>query len=68
MGVEIDSGVVLTWVSIYWFSTAGPAASLRIYYEVQQAGERTSLMRASKWRVPFGFSYFPKEIVNHPKS
>lgn len=25
---------ILTWVSIYYFSTAGPAASLRIYYEV----------------------------------
>lgn len=25
---------ILTWVSIYWFSTAGPAASVRIYYEV----------------------------------
>lgn len=24
---------ILTWVSIYWFSTAGPAASQRIYYE-----------------------------------
>ncbi|KAL9600163.1 MAG: hypothetical protein Q9179_003297, partial [Wetmoreana sp. 5 TL-2023] len=24
---------ILTWVSVYWFSTAGPAASLRIYYE-----------------------------------
>ncbi|KAJ9614261.1 hypothetical protein H2200_002397 [Cladophialophora chaetospira] len=22
-----------TWLAIYWFSTAGPAASLRIYYE-----------------------------------
>lgn len=24
-----------TWVSIYWFSSAGPAASIRIYYEAQ---------------------------------
>lgn len=24
---------VCTWVSLYWFSRAGPAASLRIYYE-----------------------------------
>ncbi|KAJ7282424.1 hypothetical protein C8J57DRAFT_1554332, partial [Mycena rebaudengoi] len=23
-----------TWISIYWFSRAGPAASLRIYYEI----------------------------------
>lgn len=26
---------VLTWVSLYWFSAAGPAASCRIYYEVK---------------------------------
>lgn len=25
---------ILTWVSMYYFSTAGPAASARIYYEV----------------------------------
>jgi microsomal epoxide hydrolase len=24
---------ILTWVSVYWFSTAGPMASTRIYYE-----------------------------------
>jgi hypothetical protein len=24
---------ICTWVSIYWFSRAGPAASVRIYYE-----------------------------------
>ena len=24
---------VCTWLSIYWFSAAGPAASVRIYYE-----------------------------------
>lgn len=27
---------VCTWVSLYWFSTAGPAASVRIYYESQR--------------------------------
>ncbi|KAF9242603.1 Alpha/Beta hydrolase protein [Melanogaster broomeanus] len=29
-----DDDEVLTWVSIYYFSRAGPAASLRIYYEI----------------------------------
>ena len=29
---------ILTWVSIYWFSTAGPAASVRIYYEATHTG------------------------------
>lgn len=30
---------VLTWVSIYWFSKAGPAASVRIYYEATHTKE-----------------------------
>ena len=30
---------VLTWVGIYWFSEAGPAASGRIYYEAAHVGE-----------------------------
>ena len=29
---------ILTWVSIYWFSISGPAASLRIYYEAVNSG------------------------------
>lgn len=27
---------VCTWVSLYWLSAAGPAASVRIYYESQR--------------------------------
>lgn len=27
---------ILTWVSVYQFSVAGPAASVRIYYEAAQ--------------------------------
>ncbi|CAL1713454.1 unnamed protein product [Somion occarium] len=30
---------VLTWISLYWFSRPGPAASVRIYYEVAAAGD-----------------------------
>ncbi|KAJ3575873.1 hypothetical protein NP233_g813 [Leucocoprinus birnbaumii] len=29
---------VLTWISIYWFSRPGPAASIRIYYEFRKSG------------------------------
>ncbi|KAK7689868.1 hypothetical protein QCA50_006507 [Cerrena zonata] len=50
---------VLTWVSIYWFSRAGPAASVRIYYEHIQGGEEFKY----KWSsIPFGASFFPKEL------
>ncbi|KAI0259793.1 alpha/beta-hydrolase [Gloeopeniophorella convolvens] len=56
---------VLSWVSIYWFSRAGPAASLRIYYELQKSNEVVSLPRPV---VPFGISFFPKEINMAPKA
>ena len=60
---------ILTWISIYWFSTAGPAASSRIYYE---ATHTTSVHRlwTEKWvpNVKLGLAYFPKELVIVPKS
>ena len=34
-GYEWTDDEILTWVSIYYFSVAGPTASLRIYYEAQ---------------------------------
>jgi hypothetical protein len=33
------SFAVLTWGSIYWFSRAGPPASVRIYYELTVSGD-----------------------------
>jgi hypothetical protein len=56
---------VLTWVSIYWFSRAGPAASVRIYYEVTQAGERTP-PPSQRPTIPMGISLFPKELRHFP--
>ncbi|KAJ7484697.1 Alpha/Beta hydrolase protein [Mycena latifolia] len=60
---------VLTWVSIYWFSRAGPTASLRIYFE---AGNRSidAAFSVPKPRptIPLGLSSFPKDILVLPKS
>ncbi|KAI0785169.1 alpha/beta-hydrolase [Abortiporus biennis] len=57
---------VLEWVSIYWFSRAGPAASVRIYYEARQEG---SIGQKTPWSpIPFGYSSFPKDLVVRPKS
>ncbi|KAI0259497.1 alpha/beta-hydrolase [Gloeopeniophorella convolvens] len=56
---------ILTWISIYWFSRAGPAASVRIYYEIGGSGESMNLPRAT---IPYGVSYFPKEIASAPKA
>ena len=59
---------ILTWVSIYWFSTAGPAANLRIYYE---AVNTTSVhrLRTEQWvpGVKLGLAYFPRELTVVPK-
>ncbi|KAH9024534.1 Alpha/Beta hydrolase protein [Lactarius hengduanensis] len=56
---------VLTWISIYWFSRAGPAASVRIYYELALSGE---LIVFPKTTVPVGLSFFPKELARFPKA
>jgi hypothetical protein len=58
--------LVLTWVSIYWHSAAGPAASLRIYYEAYQNGDNAPTLHVH--HVPLGVSYFPQEIFPVPDS
>ncbi|KAI9838492.1 MAG: hypothetical protein M1837_002450 [Sclerophora amabilis] len=61
---------ILTWISIYWFSTAGCAASLRIYYETQHDPTLnfSALSSVSTPTVPIGVTYMPKELVLPPKS
>jgi hypothetical protein len=66
---------VCTWVSIYWFSTAGPAASCRIYYETQHNSnpDRPNRMSREKLRqyspgVKLGFSHFPMDLVVLPST
>ncbi|KAJ7062219.1 Alpha/Beta hydrolase protein [Mycena amicta] len=58
---------VLTWISSYYFSRAGPAASIRIYYEVHWGDEHFPLPAQSP-TIPMGISYFPQEIFVHPRS
>ncbi len=58
---------VCTWVSIYWFSTAGPAASCRIYYEMDRQGfwgQRLTRAQLRMWLpgVKIGYSHFPRDI------
>lgn len=48
---------VLTWVTLYWFSRAGPAASVRIYYEFEN---RRGVLPKSNTLI--GLSYFPQDI------
>lgn len=58
---------ICTWISIYWFSTAGPAASLRIYREFFKS-DRSEVMGSYIPTVKTGISYFPEEISSHPKT
>jgi len=68
-GYPWDDDEVLTWISIYWFSRATPAASLRIYYEVASEGALLpSVHDAVLPTIPLGFSFFPGELVNLPRS
>jgi len=60
---------ILAWVSIYWLSTAGPAASIRIYYEAAHS-EWLRPERLSGWipSVKLGLAYFPRDISVVPKT
>lgn len=60
---------ILTWVSIYQFSTAGPAAASRIYYEVMHDPKRMAKkITTEQSRPKLGIANFPKEIAVTPKS
>ncbi|KAF9064795.1 alpha/beta-hydrolase [Rhodocollybia butyracea] len=64
-----DDDEVLTWISIYWFSRAGPAAASYMYYEIDQTGEITAPFNwTTEAPVKLGASSFPKEIFYAPPS
>ncbi|KAI8263366.1 putative epoxide hydrolase [Colletotrichum sp. SAR11_239] len=58
---------ILTWISIYQFSTMGPEASVRIYYEVRHPTAHTEQFG---WipRVKLGVSIFPMDLFVPPIS
>ncbi|KAJ5115287.1 hypothetical protein NUU61_001046 [Penicillium alfredii] len=57
---------ILTWVSIYWFSVAGPAASVRVYYEGFHPDPVSGISYAQLTgyipRVKLGLAHLPREI------
>jgi pimeloyl-ACP methyl ester carboxylesterase len=61
---------ILTWISIYWFSTAGPAASARIYHESSHppAGgvHRSQALGGYVPKVKFAVAAFPGEPIRVP--
>ncbi|KAF7299505.1 EHN domain-containing protein [Mycena indigotica] len=65
---EDDEGaLLLAWVTSYYFSRAGPAASLRIYYELHH-GEEQFPPPSQAPKIPFGTSFFPKEVAIAPRT
>jgi pimeloyl-ACP methyl ester carboxylesterase len=59
---------VLTWVSIYYFSTAGPAACLNLFYENEHRVPSAFEM-AKEWSdVPLGVARFEKDLILLPKA
>ncbi|KAF5362873.1 hypothetical protein D9758_007066 [Tetrapyrgos nigripes] len=60
---------VLTWISIYQFSRAGPAANTRIYFEYMHSKDAApGALAAGMPTIPMGVSRFPKELAVLPKS
>lgn len=63
---------ILTWISIYWFSTAGPAASVRIYHEATHPDPVSGLKYQNLQKyipgVKLGLAHFPREINIVPKT
>lgn len=62
------SDEILTWISIYYFSTAGPHASQRIYYEsTHDPAGFSKKVHEYNPHVKMGVARFPKEIIHTPK-
>lgn len=59
---------ILTWISIYYFSTPGPAASFNTYYSNEHRKPLSAFDQAAEYTSsPLGISRFSKEILNMPK-
>lgn len=59
---------ILTWVSLYYFSIAGPEACIYHYYEALH-GKVISLPAVQGYiDVPLGIADFPIEIYSAPKA
>ncbi|KAI2620868.1 microsomal epoxide hydrolase [Xylaria nigripes] len=71
---------VCTWISIYWFSRAGPRAAHQLYYEMVHAKDAKTLKEKQEkgilasdindivaWQdVKVGFGHFPRDVICLP--
>ena len=58
---------ILTWISIYYFSSAGPEASGLIYYAMQHSDPPALATAQSYIDVPLGITSFAKDLVVLPR-
>ncbi|KAH7136180.1 Alpha/Beta hydrolase protein [Dendryphion nanum] len=66
-GYDWTDDEILTWISIYYFSSAGPAASSYVYYAIEHA-EVSPFLEAQRYiEVPLGISRFPGDLILLPK-
>lgn len=59
---------ILTWVSIYYFSTPGPDASSKVYYTFEHCDPPAFAAAGAYADVPLGISRFLNDLVLLPKS
>jgi len=58
---------ILTWISIYYFSKAGPAAASYIYYDNHHRDPPVFAAAQAYSDVPLGISRFPQDLMMLPK-
>lgn len=58
---------IVTWISIYYFSKAGPAATNYIYYALEHRDPNVFAAAQEYSEVPIGISRFPKDLILLPK-
>ncbi|RGP78621.1 epoxide hydrolase [Fusarium longipes] len=58
---------ILTWVSIHWFSTAGPDAPSNLYYSFEQSDPIAFIAAGAFIDLPLGISRFKNDLVLLPK-
>jgi pimeloyl-ACP methyl ester carboxylesterase len=58
---------ILTWVSIYYFSHAGPAASSNVYYALEHREPKAFQASQGYINIPLGIARFAADTVLLPK-
>ena len=58
---------ILTWVSIYYFSKAGPAATSNVYFEMEHSEPGAFVASQAYSDVPLGIARFSKDLILLPK-